>query len=336
MPDTTIIQHLMKGINPEFRKELTRRQTTIATLSEFLKSAKLEQDLHDTFTQVQDTTIQSEVHPMYHLSSQVNQTAPPPPTMTTLLLHPSSPVLLTLQQHHHHGTKKENDQPERHKLQHPQESDHQHQQREPDRQHRHESDHQHQRHEPNRQHRHETDRQHQRRESNHQNNRHESDHQHQRHEPNRQHRHETDRQHQRRESDHQNKRHKLDHQHQRREPDRQQERHESNHQYERNQIERKQKNRTSTLRQRKRLYRYEIIRRGIDPRFSVTIVKEILRRYEVPYTLVQIARSKFTRRTSLYIGIRNPSKIREYERRTRQLFTTDYYNEFRTRHRFKQ
>jgi hypothetical protein len=75
MPDTIIIQHLMKGINPEFRKELTRRQTTISTLSEFLKIAKLEQDLHDTFTQVQDTTIQSEVHPMYHLSSQVNKMA---------------------------------------------------------------------------------------------------------------------------------------------------------------------------------------------------------------------------------------------------------------------
>jgi hypothetical protein len=73
MPDAIIIQHLMKGINPEFRKELTRRQTTISTLSEFLKIAKLEQDLHDTFSQVQDTTIQSEVHPMYYLSSQVNQ-----------------------------------------------------------------------------------------------------------------------------------------------------------------------------------------------------------------------------------------------------------------------
>jgi hypothetical protein len=76
MSDTIIIQHLMKGINPEFWKGLTRRQTTITTLSEFLKFAKLEQDLHDTFTQVQDTTIQSEVHPMYHLSSQLNQTAP--------------------------------------------------------------------------------------------------------------------------------------------------------------------------------------------------------------------------------------------------------------------
>lgn len=72
MPDTIIIQHLMKGINPEFRKELTRRQSTISTLQEFLKFAKLEQDLHDTFTQSQETA-QPEPYTTYHLSSRVNQ-----------------------------------------------------------------------------------------------------------------------------------------------------------------------------------------------------------------------------------------------------------------------
>ena len=75
MPDTIIIQHLMKGINPEFRKELTRRQSTMSTLPEFLKFAKLEQDLHDTFTQLQETTTQPEPYATYHLSSQVNQLA---------------------------------------------------------------------------------------------------------------------------------------------------------------------------------------------------------------------------------------------------------------------
>jgi hypothetical protein len=101
-------------------------------------------------------------------------------------------------------------------------------------------------------------------------------------------------------------------------------------------IERTQKNRTSTIRQRQRHFRHEIIRRGIDPRFSITIVKEILRRYEVPYTAVQISKSKMTRRSSLYIGIRYPSKIRKYEIRTRYLFTTDYYNEFCARNRYRR
>lgn len=69
MPDKIIIQHLMKGINPEFRKELTRRQSTISTLSEFLKLAKLEQDLHDAFTQSQPINVQPEPILTYHLSS---------------------------------------------------------------------------------------------------------------------------------------------------------------------------------------------------------------------------------------------------------------------------
>lgn len=98
-------------------------------------------------------------------------------------------------------------------------------------------------------------------------------------------------------------------------------------------IERNKRNRARTLKQRQRHYRHEIIRRGIDSRFSIKIVKEILRRYEIPYTAVNISKSTMTGRTSLYIGIRNPSKLREYEARTKNLFTTDYYNEFRARHR---
>lgn len=76
MSDITIIQHLMKGINPEFRKELTRRQTEIKTLAEFLQFAKLEQDLHDTFTQFQETSLRPEPYPMCLLSSQNNQRPP--------------------------------------------------------------------------------------------------------------------------------------------------------------------------------------------------------------------------------------------------------------------
>lgn len=100
-------------------------------------------------------------------------------------------------------------------------------------------------------------------------------------------------------------------------------------------IERKRKNHESTIRQRRRHYKYEIIRRGIDPRFSITIVKEILRRYGVPHTAVNISKSKITGRKSLYIGIRDSFKLRSYERRTRTLFTTEYYNEFCARNHIR-
>ncbi|CAF1566205.1 unnamed protein product, partial [Rotaria sordida] len=49
MSEKIIIQYLMSGINPDFKKELSRRESSINTLNEFLKYAKIEQDLHDTF-----------------------------------------------------------------------------------------------------------------------------------------------------------------------------------------------------------------------------------------------------------------------------------------------
>lgn len=90
----------------------------------------------------------------------------------------------------------------------------------------------------------------------------------------------------------------------------------------------KYRNRISTLKQRQRKYKYEFIRRGIDPRFSITIVQEILRRYDIPYTALNISKSKMTYGNSLYIGIDDRSKLHEYENRTKSLFTTDFYNEF--------
>jgi Retrotransposon gag protein/Zinc knuckle len=49
MSDPIIIQHLMSGLSPDFKKELSRRESSMNTLKEFLKYAKIEQDLHDTF-----------------------------------------------------------------------------------------------------------------------------------------------------------------------------------------------------------------------------------------------------------------------------------------------
>ena len=73
MPNDVIIQHLMKGINPEIRKELTRLQSSMSIPSDFLKFAKLEQDLHDTFIQSQGATTQPEPLMTYHLSSNGKQ-----------------------------------------------------------------------------------------------------------------------------------------------------------------------------------------------------------------------------------------------------------------------
>lgn len=76
MSDSIIIQHLMKGINPEIRKELTRRQSTMRTLAEFLQTAKLEQDIHDTSLQFQETTTSQESFTAYHLSSNLHEKRP--------------------------------------------------------------------------------------------------------------------------------------------------------------------------------------------------------------------------------------------------------------------
>ena len=98
-------------------------------------------------------------------------------------------------------------------------------------------------------------------------------------------------------------------------------------------IERKKcRNRISTLKQRERKYKHVIIRRGIDSRFSISIVREILRRYGIPYTAINISKSGITGRKSLYFGIDDRSKFRECEIRTKELFTTEFYNEFSARH----
>jgi primase-polymerase (primpol)-like protein len=62
MSDIIIIQHLMNGLNPEFRKELSRRESSMKTLNEFLKYAKIEQDLYDTFEKFRNLTIEQQPH----------------------------------------------------------------------------------------------------------------------------------------------------------------------------------------------------------------------------------------------------------------------------------
>ncbi|CAF3492264.1 unnamed protein product [Rotaria sp. Silwood2] len=59
MSDSIIIQHLMSGINPEFRKEISRHESCLHTLNEFLKYAKIEQDLYDTFEKTRQISIET-------------------------------------------------------------------------------------------------------------------------------------------------------------------------------------------------------------------------------------------------------------------------------------
>ncbi|CAF1248707.1 unnamed protein product [Rotaria sordida] len=100
-----------------------------------------------------------------------------------------------------------------------------------------------------------------------------------------------------------------------------------------NEQKRKIHNRTCTLKQRKKLYKYEIIRRGIDRRFTITLVKEILRERSINFGALNISTSSLTNRTSLYIGIKNPTLLSKYERETRNLFSTDHYNEIHSQQR---
>jgi hypothetical protein len=90
---------------------------------------------------------------------------------------------------------------------------------------------------------------------------------------------------------------------------------------------RKIHNRRCTLKQRNRMYKHEIIRRGIDHRFSVTDIKKILRERSIIFCGVNIATSSQTHKTSVYIGIKDQHLLSKYEHQTRNLFTSDHYRE---------
>jgi hypothetical protein len=45
MSHPTIIRYLISGLTPDFQKELSRRESAMNTLDEFLKYVKIEQDL---------------------------------------------------------------------------------------------------------------------------------------------------------------------------------------------------------------------------------------------------------------------------------------------------
>ncbi|CAF3015955.1 unnamed protein product [Rotaria sp. Silwood2] len=88
-------------------------------------------------------------------------------------------------------------------------------------------------------------------------------------------------------------------------------------------------NRTCTLKQRRHYYRCEIIRRNIDRRFSICEIKNILRQNNILFYVINISTSSINHNKTLYIGIRDESKLEEYQIKTKTLFTTDHYNQLK-------
>jgi hypothetical protein len=73
MSDPTIIQYLLSGLNLNIRKELSRRESTMESLDEFLKYAKIEQDLNDTFDKFGEIATDQQ-QPQFHLNYLSNST----------------------------------------------------------------------------------------------------------------------------------------------------------------------------------------------------------------------------------------------------------------------
>ncbi len=73
MSDSMIIQHLLSGLNPNIRKELSRRESAMDSLDEFLRYAKIEQDLNDTFEKFGEMSMDPQ-QPQFDFSRFPNST----------------------------------------------------------------------------------------------------------------------------------------------------------------------------------------------------------------------------------------------------------------------
>ena len=93
----------------------------------------------------------------------------------------------------------------------------------------------------------------------------------------------------------------------------------------------KMNNRRCTVNQRKRAYKHEIIHRNIDRRFPVRQIKEILRQLKICFAAINVTTSSITRKTSLYIGIKNAEMLPQYEAITANLFTREHFDQIKRR-----
>ncbi|CAF3266164.1 unnamed protein product [Rotaria sp. Silwood2] len=87
-------------------------------------------------------------------------------------------------------------------------------------------------------------------------------------------------------------------------------------------------NRSCTLKQRRRYYQSEIIIKNIDKRFTIREIKDILKYQNVSFYAVNTSISSRTNERTLYIGIRDITKLSLYEHEIKQLFTSSYFRQF--------
>ena len=65
MPDVMIISYTMSGIIPQLQMELSRREASTTTLTEFMKYANIEQDLCDTFMKPHQSSLDTQQQPYF-------------------------------------------------------------------------------------------------------------------------------------------------------------------------------------------------------------------------------------------------------------------------------
>lgn len=94
-------------------------------------------------------------------------------------------------------------------------------------------------------------------------------------------------------------------------------------------------NRSCTLKQRRRKYRHELIRRNIDNRFNIRAIKPILRQHNISFLAVHVSTSLLTKKTSLYIGIKDPTKLQSYQAKVHNLFTEKHYKQIKHQRNIK-
>ncbi|CAF1489234.1 unnamed protein product [Rotaria sordida] len=86
-------------------------------------------------------------------------------------------------------------------------------------------------------------------------------------------------------------------------------------------------NKTCTLKQRKRYFRFQITREDIDKRFTTKQIKKILKQHNIPVTAVSF--SSRTNKKALIIGLKEITKLSIYENIVADLFTKQHYEQFR-------
>ncbi|CAF1517769.1 unnamed protein product [Adineta ricciae] len=87
-------------------------------------------------------------------------------------------------------------------------------------------------------------------------------------------------------------------------------------------------NRRCTIRQRRRYYRNELVFENIDRRFTVNQIKSILKRNDIPIYVVNPVKQR-TKTIKLFVAVREPENLSQYEERSRNFFTSQHYQQLK-------